>query len=193
MGGLLVGVLIVWFGIGLLLGHRFYFVEGTARIERQSLDGTAFPVIVCAGHGGPLERSGVMAHPLGLEAEEPHVLVLCHSPDHALQFPFRTGVYTNAKPRSMHAYVWLEAHEELAGACSAQSPGTNLDEFLKVPPNSLSGYGAELPTLWPCRKPRPGAVLGYAVAFEQWFSSDEQSANVELRPSGYPSSRVVAQ
>lgn len=87
----------------------------------------------------------------------------------------------------MHAYVWLESHPELRNACSGVST-----DLLDVSADSLTGYGDQSPTPRACDKPQPGAVLGYAVAFEDLSSEDKEHADVELLPKGYPSSRVNA-
>ncbi|MFZ5893134.1 MAG: hypothetical protein ACOY0T_18895 [Myxococcota bacterium] len=63
---------------------------------------------------------------------------------------------------------------------------------MDVSPKMVSGYGAESRVDWPCHRPLPGAVLGYAVEFTQFFSGTEQHADIELAPNGYPDSRSMA-
>ncbi|SRR5690606_37142329 len=173
-------------GLKYLLGHKSYTVSGTARLRQTSAKAAQFPALVCVGKGGPLETSGVYAFPLGWEEEEPAVQVLCRLPRTNMSFQYGTSVYSNAKPRHLHAYVWLEHHPELEEACRGAGESVN------VPPELVSGYRAQVPGDWPCNEPTPGAVLGYAVAFSDFFSADEQHADIELIPNGYPSSRSIA-
>jgi hypothetical protein len=173
-------------GLDILLGHNSYVVSGTARMRRGAAGATHFPALVCVGKGGPLETSGVYAAPLGLEQDPPLALVLCRQPDSDLSVSYAASVYSNRKPRQLHAYVWLEHHPELEAACGVGA------ERVDVLPRLVSGYSSEAPGDWPCRKPLPGAVLGYAVAFVNFFSGTEQHADIELIPNGYPTSRSTA-
>lgn len=174
-----------WLAVGYLMGHNFYVVGGTARVRRDAAPAVHFPALICVGTGGPLETSGVYAVPLGVEQDPPLVHVLCRKPASDLAVRYATSVYSSMKPRRMHAYVWLEYHPELDASCGGA-------EQMEVSPKVVSGYGPELPLDWPCHKPLPGAVLGYAVAFADLFSGTEQHADIDLIPNGYPASRSVA-
>jgi len=171
--------------LSLLMGHRLYSVSGTALAKAESLRATALPAIVCVGNGGPLERSAVYALPLGTERDGAEVQTICRQPVTDLRFRFATSVYANWKPRNTHAYVWIEHHGELAEVCSAAS-----SEILNVAIETLAGYDERAKR--PCRSPKPDSVLGYAIAFHDFWSKNEQHANLELIPRGYPSSRATA-
>jgi hypothetical protein len=173
-------------GIGLfvttigMLGHRFYVADGTAVVAPAVVRHVGTPALLCSGHGGPLQSSGVHGAPLGRGLEE-KPRVFCGVPNLPMSFQYSQSVYTNHFPRRMHVYVWLERHPELEGLCASQST-----PVVEIEARDLTGHGSQTPTEWPCFKPDARGGLGYAIVFENDAPDDRETRQIELRVAGSP-------
>jgi hypothetical protein len=174
------GLFIAFAAIATNTSDRFYVLSGTARISSDAVVAARTPAVVCVGNGGPFGASGVSAHALGFDGTPPAARVICRVPSTTLTMPYSTDVISSYQPRRMHGYVWLEQHAELAAQCEARS-----EAVIDIPEESLTGYRSDTPAEWPCFHPRPHASLGYAVAFQSFFSNDTETATIDVVPDGY--------
>jgi hypothetical protein len=136
-----------------MLGHRFYVATGTAVVRPTVVRHFGMPALICSGHGGPLETSGVHGAPLGRDLEQ-KPRVFCSAPRSPIALEYRESVYTSDFPRRMHVYVWLERHPELEGVCAEKA-----EPFVELEAGDLKGYGSPNPPEWPCFKPDVGGAL----------------------------------
>jgi hypothetical protein len=162
------------------LGHRFYIATGSATVAPAVVRHVGVPALLCSGHGGPLQTSGVIGAPLGRDLEH-QPRVFCQIPTGPLSFEYRESAYTSDYPRRMHVCVWLESHPELEGFCSG-----GREPVVQVKASNIKGYGSPTSTEWPCSKPDPQGGLGYAVVFERSAPDDHEKRQIELRVGGYP-------
>ena len=148
-------------------------------VSPAALAHVKLPALVCSGHGGPLESSGVYGSPLGSSLERPPQ-VLCSGTAGSTALAYEESVYYGKLPRQMHVYVWLEPHPELEKQCrAATSP------IISVAHRDLKGYGSEKPTDWPCFAPDRNGSLGYAVAFQTEVPGDREIRQIAVEPRGY--------
>jgi len=164
----------------ILLGHRFYDVTGHATISVEAVKRMSVPVTVCVGKGGPLERSGVYAHPLGFEEEPATAFTICRIPENDLDVKYDIFEYSSMRPRRMHVYVWLEPHAELVDACKQLGSVAG-----RLPAEALINAHEESPPDRPCFRPEEGASLGYAIAFRSYFFGEAETHNIRVIPNGY--------
>jgi hypothetical protein len=178
------GLLVLGVGLGVatisMLGHRSYVADGTACVPPAVVRHVGTPALVCSGHGGPLETSGVYGAPLGRDLER-KPRVFCAAPAVPTSFEYEESVYSSNLPRRMHVYVWLERHPELENLCAGQ-----VDPVVEVEAHQLKGHGSANPPEWPCFKPDAGGGLGYTIVFAGSVAGDRETRQVELRVHGYP-------
>ena len=170
----LVGIVLLsgWGFIALvtMLGHKTYVVSGRAHIPADAVSHVPLPALLCSGTGGPLDSSAVFGLPLGFELDRPPA-VFCRRPEQDRIIEYRVSLYYGKKPRRMHAYVWLETHEELASACENASTA-----MIAVEGRQLKGNP------YPCwSTPDPAGSLGYTVAFSNLEGPDEEEIDIEVK------------
>jgi hypothetical protein len=181
-----VAAVLVVLGFGLylaaitMLGHRFYVAGGTVVVPPAVVRHVGAPALLCSGHGGPLETSGVYGAPLGRDLER-KPRAFCKVPSTPMSFEYEESVYTSHFPRRMHVYVWLERHPELEGLCA-----NHADPVVELEARYLKGNGSPTPSDWPCFRPNARGGLGYAVVFERSVPGDREARQVELSVAGYP-------
>jgi hypothetical protein len=163
-----------------MLGHRFYVATGTAVVRPAVVRHVGVPALICSGHGGPLETSGVYGAPLGRDLEQ-KPRVFCSAPSSSIALEYRESVYTSDFPRRMHVYVWLERHPELESLCAEK-----VEAVVELEARDLKGYGSPDPPEWPCFKPDARGALGYAIVFENSVPGDHETRQIDLRAAGYP-------
>jgi hypothetical protein len=165
------------------MGDRSWIVRGQAFVGPDAVAHVGGVSIVCSGFGGPLETSGVYGHPIILE--DRGVQVFCRSPQDVTSFAYEEFTVQSGTPRNIHAYVWLEPHEELASHCAdANSPLVSVDIA------ELRGMKSSMPADRPCFRPDPDGSLGYAVGFRRRWALhsglNEEHVDIHVRPRGYP-------
>jgi len=163
-----------------MLGHRFYVASGTAVVRPADVRRVGTPALICSGHGGPLESSGIYGAPLGRDLEQ-KPRVFCNAPSAPMSFEYRESVYTSNFPRRMHVYVWLEKHPELASLCAGKA-----EPVVELESGNLKGDGNPNPPERPCFKPDARGAVGYAIVFENWGAGDHETRQIELTSRGYP-------
>lgn len=111
-----------WYYVTNVLDVRYYLVSGQATVSLSALEHVRLPALICSGHGGPLESSGIYGAPLGVSLDR-KPQVFCSTTKEARIFEYRESAFQAKLPREMHVYVWLEPHPELAAVCNnADSP-----------------------------------------------------------------------
>jgi hypothetical protein len=168
-----------WLSVVSMMGHRTYVVSGEATVSPPALAHVRLPALVCSGHGGPLESSGVYGSPLGSSLERPPQ-VFCAGTAEPTTLAYEESVYYNKLPRQTHIYVWLESHPELETQCRAA-----IAPMIAVAHRDLKGHGSEDPMDRPCFAPDRNGSLGYAVAFQTEVPGDREIRQIAVEPRGY--------
>ncbi len=152
--------------------HRLYVIRGNiVVVAQESAHEDALPAVLCSGHGGPLETSGVYGSPV-VSSESREATIFCRRPSEPMTFSLHESIYYGSVPRRAHVYSWLAPVPGAKDICTrAEGPAVkiayrDLDQLMspvesKKPPNERTLVGR------PCGEtPKRSMPLAFAITFD---------------------------
>jgi hypothetical protein len=167
---------VTWPVLALVLAtgcHRLYEIRGVVIVGATGPVGEkTTPAVLCSGHGGPLETSGVYGRPIFARTGSSEATIFCYRPNQMTTFPLRESIYYGSIPRRAHVYAWLAPVPGAVQLCEERgTPMLKVD--YRILYRMMSPKESEKPVARsflerrPCgSKPSPSIPMDYAVTFD---------------------------
>jgi hypothetical protein len=150
-----------------------YEIRGIVVVAGKGPGGEeTMPTVLCSGHGGPLETSGVYGRPMLGGTDSSEATVFCYRPSQVTSFPLRESIYYGSIPRRAHVYAWLAPVPGAVQLCRDHgTPIVKVDYLVLY--QMMSRKESEEPVARsalesrPCgASPSPSMPMDYAVTFD---------------------------